>query len=207
MLMTLKKIIDSHNLKINGVIHIGAHQGDEVKSYVDSGITEIFLFEPVCRHFEALEQNVQNLNANIYAYNVALGSSTGMGKINININNRGQSSSLLKPKQHLIDHPWVLFEGTETIEIDILDNYNTLNANLINVDVQGYELEVFKGAKNTLEKIDYIITEVNRAEMYEKNVLIDELDEFLQQYKFKRIETIWPDTWFNWGDALYIKEK
>ncbi|MFZ9740373.1 MAG: FkbM family methyltransferase [Candidatus Nanopelagicaceae bacterium] len=206
--MNFDEIKEKYNMSINGVIHIGAHYGDEVSdNYIVNGITEIFLFEPVSRTFKILESRMADLNANIYAYQVALGSKKGTAIININTNNDGKSTSLLKPKQHLIDHSWVTFEGTEEVEVDMLDNYDTKDANMINIDVQGYELEVFKGASNTLSKIDYIISEVNRGEMYENNVFVNELDSYLKDFGFERVETCWPDTWYNWGDALYIKNK
>ena len=77
--------------------------------------------------------------------------------------------------------------------------------NFMNIDVQGYELEVLKGSMNILEGIDYIYTEVNNAEVYEDTPHIDELDEYLSSYNFKRVETSWIG--ITWGDALYIKEK
>jgi hypothetical protein len=76
--------------------------------------------------------------------------------------------------------------------------------NMINIDVQGYELEVFKGGVNTLETVDYIMTEVNRAEVYENCPLIEELDDFLNKFNFTRVETTWDGV--TWGDALYIKK-
>jgi FkbM family methyltransferase len=208
MLLDFNQILKKYNMDITGIIHIGAHYGDEViDNYIVNGITDIILFEPVSRTFDILEDRMKDLNANISAYQVALGSEKGKASININTNNDGKSSSLLKPKQHLIDHSWVLFDGTEEVEVDTLDSYDTGNANFINIDVQGYELEVFKGSQNTLTKIDYIISEVNRAEMYEQNVLVTDLDNYLSQYGFKRVETFWPTEEYNWGDALYIKEK
>jgi hypothetical protein len=77
-------------------------------------------------------------------------------------------------------------------------------SNFINIDVQGYELEVFKGSENLLNSIDYIITEVNRDEVYENCVRIESLDEFLSKYGFIRVETDWAG--HTWGDALYIKK-
>lgn len=103
--------------------------------------------------------------------------------------NQGESSSILKPKEHLEHHPDVTFNGTEEVEVDLLDNYEVHEANFINIDVQGYELEVFKGATKTLKEIDYIYCEVNRGEMYEGNPMVEELDEFLNEYGFERVET------------------
>ena len=58
-----------------------------------------------------------------------------------------------------------------------------------------------------MKKIDYIYSEVNKAELYEGCAQMNELDNFLGEYGFKRVETYWPETWDNWGDAFYIKEK
>jgi hypothetical protein len=72
------------------------------------------------------------------------------------------------------------------------------------MDVQGYELEVLKGAKKTLENVDYVYCEVNRDEVYEGNAYVEELDEFLSQYNMERVETSWEGQ--IWGDALYIRK-
>ena len=61
----------------------------------------------------------------------------------------------------------------------LLDDYDIGESNFINIDVQGYELEVFKGGTKTLEKVDYIYCEVNRGEVYEGNAMVEDLDEFL----------------------------
>jgi len=74
----------------------------------------------------------------------------------------------------------------------------------MNIDVQGYELEVMKGSVETLKQIDYIYCEVNKAEIYENNAYIDEIDSFLSQYSFERVEIQWWED-HDWGDALYVK--
>jgi hypothetical protein len=74
---------------------------------------------------------------------------------------------------------------------------------MINIDVQGYELEVFKGSDKTLNYIDIIYTEVNFNEVYKGCCLITRLDNFLLEYGFKRVL---PDSSpGTWGDALYLK--
>jgi hypothetical protein len=57
----------------------------------------------------------------------------------------------------------------------------------------------------TLEKIDAVYTEVNNAEVYENNALIQEIDEFLSSYDLVRVETDWMGG--TWGDAFYIKQE
>ncbi len=53
------------------------------------------------------------------------------------------------------------------------------NYNFLTIDVQGYELEVFKGSRETMKNIDYIITEVNRDELYKNCARVEQLDKFL----------------------------
>lgn len=179
--------------------------GEEINEYVKNGIQKIIVFEPLSKNFDILSQSLQNVNADIEGYQVALGSEKGTALMYLSSND-AQSSSILKPKEHLEHHPDVLFDGTENVEVNILDDYDIGKVNFINIDVQGYELEVFKGAKETLKKIDYIYCEVNRGELYEGNPMIEEIDSFLNDYGFERVETHWPETWYKWGDALYIKK-
>ena len=193
-------------MDIKGIVHIGAHYGEEIQEYVDNGIQKITVFEPLSKNFDILSKRLQNVNADIEGYQVALGSKKGIATMFLS-SNEAQSSSILKPKQHLELHPDVSFDGTEEVEVSLLDDYDIRDANFINIDVQGYELEVFKGGKETLKKINYIYCEVNRDEVYEGAPMVEELDEFLGTYSFQRVETHWPETYYTWGDALYIKQE
>ena len=189
-------------MNVTGIIHIGAHYGEEISDYIDNGIKDIILFEPLSDNFNILEKNVKNLNANIIGYQVALGSTSGNSKMYVSSNEK-QSSSILKPKVHLTHHPNVSFPSTEIVEVKALDEFETSNFNFINMDVQGYELEVLKGATKTLTHIDYVYCEVNRDEVYENNAFIEQIDEYLSRYNLIRVETDWGGE--IWGDALYIR--
>ena len=206
MLINFTNLYRKYKMDVKGIVHIGAHYGEEIQEYVDNGIQKITVFEPLSGNFDILSERLKDVNADIDGYQVALGSKKGTATMYLS-SNEAQSSSILKPKEHLEHHPDVSFDGTEEVEVETLDSYNIGGANFINIDVQGYELEVFKGAKKTLKKVDYIYCEVNRGEMYENNAMIEELDEYLGKYNFQRVETHWPETWYKWGDALYIKNK
>tara|TARA_X000001382_G_scaffold29295_1_gene18719 strand:- start:3847 stop:4473 length:627 start_codon:yes stop_codon:yes gene_type:complete len=205
MLISFTNIHNKYKMDIKGIVHIGAHYGEELQEYIDNGIQKITVFEPLSKTFNILKERVSNLNADIQGHQVALGSKKGTATMFLS-SNEAQSSSILKPKQHLELHPDVSFDGTEEVEVSLLDDYDIGESNFINIDVQGYELEVFKGGKKTLEQIDYVYCEVNRDEVYEGNAMVEELDEFLGTYGFERVETKWPETYYTWGDALYIKK-
>jgi len=189
-------------MDIKGIIHVGGHYGEEISEYVQNGIQDIIIFEPISENFDILSERVQDLNANIAGYQVALGSERGEFTMYVSDNEK-QSSSLLKPKVHLTHHPHVKFPSKETVEVHLLDDYDCDTCNFINMDVQGFELEVLKGGKKTLEHVDYVYCEVNRDEVYENNAFVEELDEFLGEYGMKRVETDWAGE--IWGDALYIR--
>ena len=57
------------------------------------------------------------------------------------------------------------------------------------MDVQGYELEVLKGFGDKLKQIQYIYTEVSLKELYEQNILLSDLDKFLNINGFTRVST------------------
>ena len=206
MLISFTNLFDKYKMNIKGIVHIGAHYGEEIQEYVDNGIQKITVFEPLSKNFDVLANRMKNVNADIQGHQVALGSKRGTAKMFVSSGD-GQSSSILKPKQHLELHPDVSFNGTEEVEVCLLDEYDVGDSNFINIDVQGYELEVFRGGKKTLEKIDYIYCEVNRDEVYEGNAMVEDMDEFLDAYGFERVETKWPETYYTWGDALYIKKE
>jgi FkbM family methyltransferase len=203
MILEFEDLFKKYNMNISGVIHIGAHYGEEVSNYVNLGIDDIVLFEPLKENFEVLKNNVSELNANITGYCVALGNKNQNVNMFLSSNNL-ESSSVLKPKIHLNLHPEVVFSGEESVEMKRLDDFSFENYNFINLDVQGYEMEVLKGAEKTLKNIDYLYCEVNRNEVYEGNAYIEEIDKYLSNYNMKRVETSW---WYDgpWGDALYIK--
>ena len=203
MILEFEDLFKKYNMNISGVIHIGAHYGEEVSNYVNLGIDDIVLFEPLKENFEVLKNNVSELNANIIGYCVALGNKNQNVNMFLSSNNL-ESSSVLKPKIHLNLHPEVVFSGEESVEMKRLDDFSFENYNFINLDVQGYEMEVLKGAEKTLKNIDYLYCEVNRNEVYEGNAYIGEIDNYLSNYNMRRVETSW---WYDgpWGDALYIK--
>ena len=190
-------------MDIKGIIHIGAHYGEEIEEYLNNGIQNIILFEPLSENFDILSEKVKDLNANIEGHQVALGSKTDTLTMYVSDNEK-QSSSLLKPKVHLTHHPNVKFPSTEEVEVHLLDEYDCKDYNFINMDVQGYELEVLKGSSKTLNFVDYILCEVNRAELYKGCPMVEEIDSYLSQFGFKRHVTSWDG--YTWGDALYVKE-
>jgi FkbM family methyltransferase len=190
-------------MNLKGVIHIGAHFGEENRVYDALNIAQRIFFEPLDSNFSVL---TARLNGRFPAIKKALGAENKKITMYVEKENRGQSSSILKPALHLTQYPNIKFGFTQVVEMARLDDLGLdLNKyNFISIDVQGYELEVMKGAQKTLGHIDYIVSEINRAELYEKCAKVGELVEFLAPYGFKLVEENWIGG--TWGDGLFVKK-
>ena len=205
MILDLIKLQEKYHLDIRGVLHIGAHYGEENKVYDGLGIQHRVFVEPIESNFGRLLERTSG-NPNIKYFNTALGNFVGVTQMWTSSNDN-TSASVLKPKNHLQLHPHVKFGEKIEVKMDKLDNLDIdkTNYNFINIDVQGYELEVFKGGMETLEGIDYIMAEINRDEVYEDCPHIDELKDFLSPYGFQLVEWDWAGR--QWGDGFFIKTK
>ena len=202
MLLNLNNLVEKYGLTIKGVLHIGTHFGEESGVYDHLKIPNRIFFEPLKSNFNILKDRVSD---NHQLINIALGNDNKTINMNVETANSGQSSSILNPVLHLIQYPHIKFESIEEVEMKRLDdlNINLENFNFINIDVQGYELEVFKGAVKTLENIDYIMSEINRDEVYQDCARIEQLIEFLKPYGFELVEQTWGGG--TWGDGFFIK--
>lgn len=212
MIFDLNQICSHFNLKIKGVLHIGAFIGEELTAYRKLGLRNTILFEPQKHLYEMVEAKC---GGGEQVFNIALGSHPHQSEMFISktdggiYHGSGASSSLLKPKKHLTEHPTISFDNTESVTVECLDtvmqqnNIDTSIYNFLNIDVQGYELEVLKGAIQTLENIDAMILEINRDEMYEGCPMVDDIDHFLSDYNITRALTYWQSE--SWGDGLYVR--
>ena len=77
MLINFTNLYKKYDMRINGIVHIGAHYGEEIQEYVDNGLQKITVFEPLSDNFDVLSDRLKDVNADIQGYQVALGSKKG----------------------------------------------------------------------------------------------------------------------------------
>jgi FkbM family methyltransferase len=187
---------------VNGVIHVGAHFGQEYDEYQEFfNQPKIHWFEPQKEVYETLKNNLETKPNNIF-YNYGLGSKSELKQM-WDSSNEGQSASFSRPEKVLEIYPHINFVQSEILEIKTLDEFNIQDSNLLVLDVQGFEMEVLKGSTETLKRIDHIFCEINGVEMYEGCPTLSELCEFLSQHGFTLREDWWTDG--NWGDGYWSK--
>ncbi len=203
-MQTLVNKLSKCNKNIVGCIHIGAHWGQEYQLYKRLGIDNLIFYEPIPSVFDILKRRV---GPEVDLRNLALGNTHGYMSMYVEENNQGLSSSILEPGLHLEQYPHITFDSKIIVKISRLDDepFERNQFNLLNIDVQGYELEVLRGAVSTLSSIDFILIEINNVEMYKQCVKVDDLDKFLGEFNFTREVTEWEQGIKNWGDALYWK--
>lgn len=192
---------------LTGVFHIGAHECEELSIYNRLGIDDndiIWVDAMEDKVIQAKNKGINNI------YQAVVSDKTG-DKVNFNITNNGQSSSILEFGTHATNYPTVTVIDSieiETITVnDLIDNNNIdmRGKNFWNFDIQGVELKALKGAYNYINYADIIYLEVNTEEVYKGCDNISDIDEYLYEYDFIRVLTSMTNE--GWGDAMYIKRE
>ena len=208
---------EENNIQLNGVIHVGAHRGEEINEYGDLGAKTVIWVEANPEVFDEMCIMLTNAEANIDSHAFQYAASTedhGTAEFNRYygpdaghlVGNKG-CSSLLKAEGRFEEWYKDTIE-VETITIDTLleeEGFNVEDFQLLNMDVQGAELMVLKGSKKVLDNVKWITTEATWEDPdYIDNVMYDELKSFLESKGFVETQII-PHA-ENWGDVLFVKE-
>mgnify|MGYP001228992923 FL=1 len=101
-------------------------------------------------------------------------------------------NSLYKPNEeflrlyHELQYMYLKKETEiETITLDtFVDRYSINKIDFIKIDVQGAELDIFKGSKKLLSKVLKIVCEVEFVPLYQEQPLFGDISKFLSQYNF-----------------------
>jgi FkbM family methyltransferase len=205
-----------------GIIHVGAHQAEEISVYDLLRIKNVVWIEANSELISSLQEKIyQPKNLFQKTFNLkphkkhvlinSLISDEDNKEYEFKITNNAESSSILELDQHLKYHPEIHVVNSKYLTSKRLDtivkehSINMKKFNFLNLDIQGAELLALKGFSENLAHIKYIYTEVNNEELYKDCALIGDLDNYLSTYGFKRKETRLTE--YKWGDAFYIKQK
>lgn len=196
----------SLNAKISGIIHIGAHELEELPSYLKKKIKHIIWVEANPAKYKSIEEKIKNFD-DMFLGKFAAGSYEE--KVELNIANNGLSSSILDFGTHKENYPEIKYTSKVSVKKMPVDKWienNIINKekyNFLVIDIQGYELEALKGMTEQLNFIDFIYSEVNFQDVYKGCAQIDDIDRFLSKFNFYRVGTY--KTKHGWGDAIYTK--
>ena len=159
---------------MNTVIDVGAWCGTWSKA-IEPFAKKVIAFEPDSVHFECLQRNcVVNCDARMEAVGSEL------KQISLTEDNFTQAKRIDK-------------QGN--INMTTLDKLQIKDVDMIKIDVEGYEMEVLKGAEQTLNSVKYLMIELNNnTKKYGSSNL--EIESHIASLGYKLLIDQWPDKVF-----------
>jgi FkbM family methyltransferase len=202
----LRDMLKTHGIEISGVLHIGAHECEEMPFYTSIGVSPDTVI-----WIDALEEKVAQAKrrgvVNMYQ---AVITDKDDETVTFHVTNNVQSSSILDFGTHARNHPSVRFVRDLTLTTVTVDTFIHRNGidpsklNLWNFDIQGAEMLALRGATDALKYAKVLYLEVNTEEVYKGCAIRDELDAYLGTHGFTRVLTkMWSNA--GWGDSVYIR--
>jgi FkbM family methyltransferase len=166
-IVKLVELAEELGVSPRGVIHVGAHEGQEASDYDE--LKQLYI-EPI----PSLAKLLRDKGLDVLE--VAISNYTGTS--DFYITDFDQGSSLLLPLEHSI-------KNKITVSVDTLENVvpDSSPYNCLVVDVQGAELDVLKGTK--VEKFDLIICETNSRERYSGSPVHEDIVGYMKDNGFK----------------------
>ena len=202
---------------VSTVFDVGAWIGKTAISYSQTfPNAKIHVFEPFPESFEKLSANLSN-NGDTYILN-QLAVSSSCGSSALHSNKIETTNSLLESLDTNSNHDFYR-DTVNIIEVKTttLDDYCRDNGiewiNVLKIDTQGGELEVFKGASHLLENqlIDVIYCEVSFVPMYKNSPLFNDIMSYLlgHGYVFYSLygEVKNEHGQLAWSDAIFYNKR
>lgn len=162
----------------------------------------VISFEPATR----FNQSLQPIDGSHFVKRIALGNENGAAQLKLT--HGPESNSIL---EFMPDGPLSRIHavvGSETVEMrrldDIISPENRAKVGVLKLDVQGYELEVLKGAEELLQHKPVIYCEVSLQPLYQDQPLLADVDAYLAERGYRRLylyASPMPDLW---ADAVYV---
>ena len=167
------------------VFDVGANIGDTALHFSKSvgSAGKVFAFEPDPANYIKLQTNIAKNNAsNITSFNIGLGSERGTMKLyKVDPNNKGMNRMFLNRKDDS-DFVEVSIEKVD----DVMNQLSYPEIDFIKIDVEGFELEVLKGAKQLLEKFKpELFIEMDDSFLNANNASIKQVIQFLSEMNYK----------------------
>jgi len=168
------KYCESQTKKMKTVIDVGAWCGTWAKA-IEPFAKKVIAFEPDKTHFECLQRNC---TINCTPRMEAVGSQ--LQEVSLTEDNFTQAKRV---------------NEKGNIRMITLDHMAYEDVDMIKIDVEGYELEVLKGATKTLESVKYLMIELNNnTKKYGSSNIV--VEKFIADLGFKVLMEHWPDKVF-----------
>ena len=168
-----------HGVRPSTVVHIGGHHGQDHNAYVKMGAKQIIWGEASAINASVISQR--------YPKDIVV------NKIFWDNDNQtlpffdnGDSRVSSAKKFAVLKDSEISSIGVETITLDsVMTRFNPKGRILLVLDVQGAELEVLNGARNSVPKFQYVVLEIiHGSDMYIGSAPETMLVERMKEYGF-----------------------
>lgn len=189
------------------ILEAGAHNGhDTIQMATMWPTCTIYAFEPLPNFFAITNAKAKPFSQ-IKCFNLALSNFNGTADFYVSSGASDQSSSLLKPKEHLNQHPDVTFKTMIKVQTSTLDDWakqnNVDHIDFMWLDMQGGEYQMLKASTKILPTVQVIFTEISYIELYEGCPNFPEFKTWLESQGFELISEDY--VCCGWGDALFVR--
>jgi len=204
------------HMTVSGVVHVGAHRGQEVEHYRSRGIENIVLIEANPVHCEFLEAQYRG-DSGVTVVNCAVSDIDGFVDLHVNVSRTGndESSSILELRRLSEIVPTLKTARTIQVPSRTLDTLASgglfANCNFMSIDIQGAELRALRGGRLALRDMQAILIETNVIEMYDQCALQPQIDACLESSGFTCVERVYHELYEGdrrfpaWGESLYVR--
>jgi FkbM family methyltransferase len=145
---------------------------------------KIYAFEPIPSTYEKLKYNILLNNfSSIEIFNIALGNEEDIMKMEMSCPTNSGGFKMT-PKNSIIKNEWVQVLQKKLDDFYKLDN----PIQFIKIDVEGYEIEVLKGAEQIIKKYTPVmVIELNDLNLKRQNSSAKELVSYVKELGYKNI--------------------
>lgn len=176
--------LSQHNIArpVSTIIDVGVAYGTP-ELYERFPNARLVLVEPNHQFHGFIRGNLLSHRKGVL-YTAAAGSSNCVTTVNL----EDTKTSLLS-RTALTERSVGKSAGTAEIVVapldDILSDELIEPPSILKIDTEGYELEVLRGAGETLAKVDYVMAEVSVMRRFEESYSFTELLRYLERYNFR----------------------
>jgi FkbM family methyltransferase len=201
----LNKIGERFDLQeIKTILDIGSLNGIESVKFTEKLINcNVHTFEPNPESYNNVLISTEGID-NIKVHNLAASDFKGKSDFYITYDNMG-GSSLLEPS---IIHKTGPNISKTTVDVIRLDEFcvenNINNVHVLWMDVQGSELNIFKGMGDILNDVKVIYVECSMIPYYKGASHKNEVIEYLNEYNFELVSETHHDSYE--GDFMFLKK-
>lgn len=167
----------SRKQKFNTVLDIGAWCGTWSAEFAPY-CKKIYAIEPDRTHFECLLKNLIQFD-NVELLDYAMGDTET--KVSLTDDDFTQARRII---------------SSGNLLMKTVDSFKFENVDLIKIDVEGFEMNVLRGAKNTLKNCKFLMIELNNnSKKYDSSNA--EIEKYLLSQGFTTLIDKWPDKVFS----------